>query len=1170
MVDDDFFEELLIAEDELIDEYLGDSLGAREKQDFEKYFLTTTERRRKLQFAQALRQHVATATTPQFKPQRERRLKAWLSPLFASYAGAALAALIILAVGLGVWRIFFYQSETEKGLLALQAAYHQQRPTEARISGFNYAPLITVRGDAPEKVDTLARGRAERILLDAAHDNPGAASSHALGKLYLAARKFDPAIEYFEAALKSDAGNPQLQSDLGAALLEKGKAIRAPDDDGKSVEAFAKSLEHLNKALELNGSLLEALFNRSLCYHYMMLLPQEEEAWRKYLERDANSPWAEEARRQLEAIEEQKNRAALNPEQSLQDFLSAHKSGDDDAAWKAISPNRNVTGSTIENNLLDAYLSLTAKGNAKEANENFKALTYASELEKQRANDYFLAELVQFYRATLPARLSTLIEARALMKLGHAHLQQFEAEEAIDYYTRARLLFERAGDVGEAQYVEYPLAHCYLLQSKSEVSLAAFENVARACKENRYRWLLAQSLNAIANAQMSLNNYSLALDSSQRSLAISEQINDISGVIKTKAQLAQEYLALGNYRKSLSFNQQSLALALERSKDPLQLWRSYYTIAMPLNFLGLTAAAVEFEKESLRLALAMNTPQTICRSYVNLGLIYGGQRNFDEAIKNIQLALELSKSISSQKVRMETLAYSVLQLGHVYRHAGAFDQAAASYNQAIQTYSELGYNAFNYVARKGKLLSCLAHSDCSPVEEEMQATFELFEGYRSKILEESNRDSFFDTEQNICDVAVEYALTKGDSQRAFEYAERCRARSLLDQTGMEIKLLESAYDKDLGYTLVSQPLGRDELQARLPPQAQILQFAVLDDKLVIWLITSTDFKTFEQRITAKELNEKVLDYLHFILRPDVADDEEMRRQAGELYEILIRPAAAFLDQDKQLSIVPDKILNYLPYGALISTTSRKYLLEEYALTFAPSSSVFIYSTEAAQKRALNRPERLLSVGNPAFDRRAFPTLDDLPQAVREAEKIASFYSPSPTLVNANATKLRVESEMERADVIHLAMHYVTDEQSPLHSRLLFATESSGSRPTEEPGGVMQAYELYKRKLPLTRLVVLSACQTGGERYYNGEGMIGISRPFIAQGVPLVVASLWPVDSEATAQLMINFHRYRKNEKLSTAEALRRAQRDMINQTASPMRHPFYWAAFTTIGGYAEY
>ena len=81
--------------------------------------------------------------------------------------------------------------------------------------------------------------------------------------------------------------------------------------------------------------------------------------------------------------------------------------------------------------------------------------------------------------------------------------------------------------------------------------------------------------------------------------------------------------------------------------------------------------------------------------------------------------------------------------------------------------------------------------------------------------------------------------------------------------------------------------------------------------------------------------------------------------------------------------------------------------------------------------------------------------------------------------------------------------------------------------------------------------------------------MSIARPFLARGVPLVVASLWPVNSSATADLMVSFHALRKREQLPTAEALRQAQLEMLHGENQLYREPYYWASFNIIGGYSE-
>jgi len=118
--------------------------------------------------------------------------------------------------------------------------------------------------------------------------------------------------------------------------------------------------------------------------------------------------------------------------------------------------------------------------------------------------------------------------------------------------------------------------------------------------------------------------------------------------------------------------------------------------------------------------------------------------------------------------------------------------------------------------------------------------------------------------------------------------------------------------------------------------------------------------------------------------------------------------------------------------------------------------------------------------------------------------------------------------------------------------------------------VLTNSELIGEQLPRVKLVVLSACQTGAESFYNGEGLVGLSRTFLAAGAPLVVASQWKVDSDATAELMKRFHFYRRQENLPTTAALRRAQIEMLDAPDERFREPYYWAAFAVFGGYAQF
>lgn len=1154
----DFAEEYDIVVNEITDDYISGKFEGDDLRQVEEQFFKSSERRNKLKFALALKERKSERIAD------KGLTKGWFKP----YLAIAAAVVLLAGGGLYLWRLTSANAQLNKGLAALQSAYRDERPLEARISKFDYAPYSTTRGPGTEKIDQDELRRAELTLLDTLKKSRTPAALHALGKVYLAKRDFEKAIEDFNEALKGDPKNAQLCSDLGAAWLEKGKVDRDGKEPGKSTEALSRSFEYLNKALTLDPNLLEALFNRALCEEQMTLNALAENDWREYFKRDPNSAWADEARQRVKRLEEQKNKISETKDELLRDFLAAYEAKDDEAAWLIVSRQRDLSGGLVANALIDRYLDLASKGQREESLKQLDALFYTAKIEQKKAGDLFVHDVARFLGSASPAQRKSLVEARQLLQLGRQNLYGDRPAVAGEYLNHAKGIFKGIGDQAEATYAEYPIGHSYLLQFKSDLSLTTFDRLVRESEVHQYRWLKAQSLNATANTQIGRTNYSAALEASQRSLDLSKEIGDTTGVIKTTNQLAQQYFRLGNYAKSLDLHQQSLALANVIPTEPIQNWRNYFTIAMPLSAMGLHAAAIEYEREALRRAEDLKMPGTVCRSHSILGLMHAGQGDYEEAIREADVAIRLAQNIPGESAKKEAIAYSSLQLGLIYRQSGDFARAVTHYDQAIQLYRELeNFQAFSYVGHKGKLLSCLRQQGCASVEEEINICLDLFENYRSKILEESNRGPFFDTEQDIYDVAIDYEFSRQHFQTAFNYSERARARSLLDLTSNETKMIGGPNEPDIRFNSVMAAKGIPEIQAQLPAEAQVLQYAVLNDKLVIWLISNSNFVSEEKAIPASELNEILLRFLKHISSPS-GNIEDLTADGSALYDILIKPVEGSLRKDKLLCIVPDKTLNYLPFGALISSGSGKYLISDYRLILAPSSTMFLQSSTLASEKDKVETESLLSVGNPRFSREQFPQLPDLPSAAREAREIKQYYGRSQTLVGADATKAIVEAGMRQSEVVHLALHSIVDEASPLRSKLILAPSDLRDESGED--GVLQSYEVYRSSLPVTRLVILSACDTGIGHYYRGEGMMGLSRTFLAARVPLVIASLWRVDLDSTADLMIAFHRHRKTENLSTAVALQKAQQDMATGADPRYRHPYYWAAFTLFGGYARF
>ena len=298
MCDNELFDGLLLAEDEMVEEYLEGGIPEPERNDFEASFLSTPDGRNRLNLGKALRTYVSNAAAAGLRPTplAARKARWWNRPDVVPYLRPAAAALIVLGLGFGLWRAFFFETEVAKGKLALARAYRAERPGEARISGLDYAPFPITRGGGEPTIDGIALSRAERILFDEAASNRTPVSTHALGVLYLAKHRFDQAIELFEESLKGEPNNAQFHADLGAAYLERAGAN--PDKAG--VGDLARSLEESNRAIGLDGSLLESRFNKALCLQRMNSPASAREAWEQYLEKDPDSEWSKEARKNLE------------------------------------------------------------------------------------------------------------------------------------------------------------------------------------------------------------------------------------------------------------------------------------------------------------------------------------------------------------------------------------------------------------------------------------------------------------------------------------------------------------------------------------------------------------------------------------------------------------------------------------------------------------------------------------------------------------------------------------------------------------------------------------------------------------------------------------------------------------------------------------------------------
>jgi len=390
-----------------------------------------------------------------------------------------------------------------------------------------------------------------------------------------------------------------------------------------------------------------------------------------------------------------------------------------------------------------------------------------------------------------------------------------------------------------------------------------------------------------------------------------------------------------------------------------------------------------------------------------------------------------------------------------------------------------------------------------------------------------------------------------------------------------------------------EPLGLDAARAALQPGTLLLSYSVGKEHTILFVVQPSDPSNVKDAgltvltlpIGEKDLRNKVEAFRGAIQSRGATAPKLLTTQAAELYDLLIVPAERWVAASDRLLVSPDGPLHTLPFGALVRREARpwkagatSYLVEWKPLHHVISATVYAELTRSPREGA-SGPASLVAFGDPKYpadlkqeaDKVADATLrsvarggfgfEPLPSSRAEVEGIQRLYPQEASVyLGEVATEERVKSTGKNVRYLHFATHGLLNERFPLDSALVLTIPE---HPAEgQDNGLLQAWEIFEKLRIDADLVTLSACETGLGKEIGGEGLVGLTRAFQYAGARSVLASLWSVSDESTAELMRRFYTYLKAGRTKD-EALRDAQVDLIHgATAS---HPFHWAAFQLVG-----
>ena len=339
-----------------------------------------------------------------------------------------------------------------------------------------------------------------------------------------------------------------------------------------------------------------------------------------------------------------------------------------------------------------------------------------------------------------------------------------------------------------------------------------------------------------------------------------------------------------------------------------------------------------------------------------------------------------------------------------------------------------------------------------------------------------------------------------------------------------------------------------EVQAGLPPDTAVLAYFVGDVRSHGWLLSRTELRhvTLPGR---RELQDVVSDFVQ-------RQRSRVKAPADEFSAPLLGNLLNGLTA-RRLLILPDGPLNGLPFAALPMPHGqpRELLVDHFVMTAAPSLALAM----RPPARRADAPARVAVISDPVYtpnDRRLVVAarnvvtyrgaeltsagLARLPYSAIEGRAVAHAFQGAEVirLTGFDATARRV-SELQSRDlaVLHFATHAVTREDQPEQSALFLSEYAADGTPIAADR--LTADDIASSGLRAD-VVVLSGCATGDGRELRGEGVLGLTYGFLANGSRTVISSLWPVEDALTARFMEEFYAaYRVSGR--AADALRAAQ-----------------------------
>jgi CHAT domain-containing protein/Tfp pilus assembly protein PilF len=813
-------------------------------------------------------------------------------------------------------------------------------------------------------------------------------------------------------------------------------------------------------------------------------------------------------------------------------------------------------------------------------------------------------------------------EARTLTSQGEAYMLQDKAEPAASVLRSAETIWRMLGDSTELAKTLIDLNFLAIRQGQWEEALSSLSEAQLIVNDEEAEpYLAGQIAASFGEVYEAYGQLDTALSYFRKAAALyRDSAHDIAAAIDVSSKAGRVLARIGDYVDALKQIEQALQLA-QGIDDELRVGLCREDLGRVFLAAGLYEQARQEFLRSIIHYQRTKSRRAWARAQTFLGQTEYSQGRLAEASRSYHRALQVFQSIQDY-TNEAALCFG---LGKVELQQQQLEEAGNHLKRSIALTEQLRENAASKDLRSSFLASVHDRYE-TYVEWLMQLharqpeqgfdilAFEASESGRARSL----LDSLRDYERELRQVAkpallLEEEKLQKEEQQLLDKRSKLQseggaheAREKVESELIQIRARYETLEAEINTTakfknlMRPAPLGVAEIKRQITdPDTTLLEYSLGSQESYLWVITPEGLTTYilPGKNTIENVARKLADLL---AKPQTEPGQEAELEAAikTLSRLILAPVAGKLHSSR-LIIVPDGILQYVPFQILtVSSDVKEPLVADFEIVNSPSASTLA----VVQQENISRPSAtklIAAFGDPVFSSNyslkgltatrgqtgevdlgsqqhtqagedaAEETFDPaklqpLFFAKRELNELRKLAPADESAIYSDfaATRDNLRKlDLGQFRILHLATHGLLNARQPELSGLVLSLVDRDGHPVSGFVGLSDIYNLSAQ----VDLVVLSACRTALGKEVRGEGLVGLTRGFMYAGASSVVASLWKVDDEATAELMKRFYSNMLQSGMTPASALRAAQNSIRQE---PQWHsPYYWAAFTLQGEY---